>query len=109
LAAVTGECARCLKPVSCELDIHIDELYRSGAAEETSETEDCYRFAGWSVDLLPALRDNLVLAIPLRLYCREDCRGICATCGADLNEKPCGCATAGDKANTPFSKLKELL
>ncbi len=44
-----------------------------------------------SLDLAPAIREEVLLAVPLYPLCREDCRGLCVTCGADLNEGPCAC------------------
>jgi uncharacterized protein len=48
------------------------------------------------VDVTPAVREELVLAAPTFLLCRDDCRGICPRCGKDLNAGPCGCAPATD-------------
>ena len=46
-----------------------------------------------SVTLDPDLRDEIVLEHPIRVLCRPDCRGLCAFCGANLNDGPCGCKT----------------
>lgn len=43
------------------------------------------------LDLIPAIREEVILAVPLYPLCREDCRGLCVTCGADLNSGPCAC------------------
>ncbi len=108
-AAYEGECARCLIPVQCRADVALKETYRPAAAPEEGEVEDSYRYEGYTVDILPAIRDNLVLALPQRLLCRDDCRGLCPICGANLNEKTCGCAEVGSSGGSPFDQLKNLL
>jgi uncharacterized protein len=54
-------------------------------------------YEGELVDLSPPLRERLLLSLPTLPLCRDDCRGLCARCGSDLNAGPCGCAAeAGD-------------
>lgn len=106
---ITGECARCLVTVRRSLEVRVDEVFRPRAAQIEAEPDDSYPYDGFMVDLLPALRDNLVLALPQRLLCREDCRGICPDCGTDLNETSCNCAAKRSEANAPFNELEKLL
>lgn len=85
-----GECRRCLVPVSGEIRTHVRELYRShGHGQEDEET---YPLSGEVLDLLPLVRDALILELPLAPLCTDGCRGMCPTCGADLNAGTCGCA-----------------
>jgi len=62
------------------------------------EDPDCYPLArdATQIDLRPAVREELLLAVPQWVVCREDCRGLCPRCGKDLNAGPCGCPPAGD-------------
>jgi len=55
------------------------------------EGDDRYFFQGDHVDLAPMLREHIILAAPMQPLCRIDCAGLCARCGADLNEGPCSC------------------
>jgi uncharacterized protein len=81
-APVTGECARCLEPVSTTTTTTFRELY---GYEETEDTEDGgYLLDGDLLDLEPALRDALVLGLPLAPLCADDCAGLCAECGVRL-------------------------
>ena len=82
-APVTGECARCLEPVTQAIEVSCRELfsYEQGAGEAD---EDWYALDGDLLDLEPVLRDALVLALPLAPLCRQDCPGLCAECGALL-------------------------
>jgi uncharacterized protein len=49
------------------------------------------------IDLTDAVREEVALTAPMWLLCREDCAGLCPTCGADLNEGPCACARAREQ------------
>jgi uncharacterized protein len=89
-APVTGECGRCLEPLSDTLGIHFQELYAYPGSEltEGDDDEDVSEMQGDLLDLEPALRDAVVLALPLNPLCREDCEGLCATCGERLADLP---------------------
>jgi uncharacterized protein len=87
-----GECRRCLKPLTGELHSQVRELYRPRTpSEATDEDEETYPLAGDQLDLRPLVRDALLLELPLAPLCRPDCRGLCSTCGADLNVGDCPC------------------
>ena len=86
-AQATGECVRCLDPIALELDLDVQELFAypdaaAADAEEIAQVEDEL------VDFRPVLRDAVVLALPLQPVCRDDCLGLCPTCGARLNDDP---------------------
>jgi uncharacterized protein len=90
-----GECRRCLRPIEGQLHCEVRELYRPRAEHEAPDAdEDTYPLAGDYLDLRPLVRDALLLELPLAPLCQEDCRGLCPTCGADLNRGPCGCGPA---------------
>jgi uncharacterized protein len=79
-APLEGECGRCLDPVTSALVVDLQELY---AYPESEATEDeAGRLNGDLLDLEPALRDAVVLELPLAPLCRDDCPGLCAVCGA---------------------------
>lgn len=48
------------------------------------------------IDLRPAVREGWILAVPSFVLCRDDCKGLCRTCGVDRNTTPCSCASEGD-------------
>ena len=84
VAPLTGECARCLDPVTSTVEVSFQELYRylPDPGEDGADEE---RFLdGDLLDLEPAFRDAVVLALPLSPLCREDCPGLCVECGARL-------------------------
>jgi uncharacterized protein len=82
-APVTGECARCLEPVRSSIEVECRELFSYEQGGGDAE-EDGYSLDGDLLDLEPALRDALVLALPLAPRCQDDCPGLCVECGARL-------------------------
>jgi len=83
IAPVAGECARCLEPVASSVEVTCRELF-SYEQEAGDGQEDGYSLDGGLLDLEPALRDALVLALPLAPRCQEDCPGLCVECGVRL-------------------------
>ena len=81
-----GECVRCLTEVSEEIEVDLQELYVHPGSE--ADEEEAGRLQGDLIDLEPLLRDEVVLDLPFQPLCREDCLGLCAECGADLNGDP---------------------
>lgn len=88
---VSGECGRCLAPVSDLLAVTVQELYvysDASAGTAQDEEDEVAQMQGDFLDLAPTLRDAVVLALPLNPLCREDCQGLCATCGERLDDLP---------------------
>ena len=84
---VAGECARCLEPVASVITVRFQELFVLAGDDQLEEpdADDSYRLDGSGLlDLEPALRDAVVLELPLAPLCGEDCEGLCAECGARL-------------------------
>jgi DUF177 domain-containing protein len=89
---VTAECRRCLSPARAEVDEELHLLF-ADATDEESDESDVYMLEprATTVDLRAALREQWLLAVPGFALCREDCKGLCPRCGADLNLGPCEC------------------
>jgi len=85
----TGECRRCLGPVSGQLAVEFCELF-----EDTPRDGESYQLRLDTIDLAPLAREAILLDLPLAPVCAPDCAGLCPVCGADLNDGPCGCAPA---------------
>nr|WP_245599391.1 DUF177 domain-containing protein [Nakamurella lactea] len=87
-AEATGECARCLTPVSEPVESNLRELfaYPGSATDETTETDELPRVVDDLIDLLPLVRDELTLALPLVPLCSPDCAGLCPECGERFAE-----------------------
>ena len=83
---LTGECARCLDPLTASMAVSFQELYRYLPDPDEDEADEERFLDGDWLDLEPAFRDAVVLALPLSPLCRDDCPGLCAECGARLAE-----------------------
>jgi len=114
IGKVTRECVRCLmgfeEDVSLPWDAEFSQSNQSSvvpvsskkmrkgsrrhdsAIDDEHEKEiDTYPIMDNQIDLLPALREHLILATPLQPLCDESCAGLCQVCGVNLNEGVCGC------------------
>ncbi|AVT30819.1 MULTISPECIES: DUF177 domain-containing protein [unclassified Plantactinospora] len=87
---IKGECGRCLRPITDSLVVTIQELYayEHSTTDETTDEDEVGRMQGDLIDLEPALRDAVVLALPTNPVCREDCPGLCPECGVHWDELP---------------------
>jgi uncharacterized protein len=61
-------------------------------AEPEEEPDDQYQYQGNQLELAPMLREHVILSVPMQPLCSDDCLGLCARCGKNLNEGPCQCA-----------------
>ena len=109
----TTACARCLDEFPLRLVGQIEGYFLLDDEREAPEDMDDDEFEvlpeSREIDLEPLVKAALLLELPLVPLCDEDCKGLCATCGANLNEGPCGCAGAdGGAPQNPFSVLKDF-
>ena len=88
-------CDRCLEEVPVKLHLVIDRKYPlevpSSGEEETEDIEDADYLDGSLLDVDRLLYDEILINWPMKVLCREDCKGICRKCGANLNCKTCSC------------------
>jgi len=89
-APLTGECGRCLDAVTTSVTVDLQELYAypDSHTGETAGEDEVRRLDGDFLDLEPALRDAVVLGLPLTPLCRPDCAGLCPGCGGRLDDLP---------------------
>jgi DUF177 domain-containing protein len=87
-----GECVRCLETVELPLEVDFQELYvyDDGDAPDlpAEESDETRRLEGDLLDLEPVLRDEVVLALPMKPLCTPDCAGLCPLCGVRLADAP---------------------
>ncbi len=114
------ECARCLDDFEVELDGEVEGyfLLADDDARPEGMDDDEFEVLGPDkvMDLEPLITAALLVEVPLVPLCDEDCAGLCATCGANLNEGPCACEAAAaddvprmsDGRVSPFAALKDL-
>jgi uncharacterized protein len=87
-ASTTGECGRCLEPVSAELVVDVCELfaYPDSVTDETTDEDEVDRILDDLIDMEPVVRDAIVLGLPVTPLCRPDCAGLCPDCGQKLDD-----------------------
>jgi len=112
-AGLELQCARCLEPVKQDVDREFELLYRPLGADAgrdelsvtAAEAEIGY-YQGDGVLLEDVLREQVLLALPLKVTCREDCKGLCPHCGKNLNEEQCSCNVPMEDPR--WAALKEI-
>ena len=107
-------CSRCLSLLSCPLTLDIEEEYFptvdvvSGAFLPLPDESGCFTIdEHHTLDLTEAICQYALLAIPMKPLCREDCAGLCPSCGQNLNNGPCDCPPPG--MDPRWSELSKLL
>jgi len=107
------DCTRCLAPVKSEFDIafQVDyvgkEMFPEGKETHLGSADlDTDVIEGSELDLSQVAREQIVLNLPEQVLCRDDCKGICARCGKDLNEGDCRCGQ--DDIDPRWAALKSL-
>ena len=109
-AVIQSPCARCAGPVNTHVEAELEEAYVRDTGDERMDEldEDTYTYSGHVLELDDAVRTALLLELPSRILCKEDCKGLCSQCGADLNINECSCQKDLNHRN-PFSALASLL
>jgi len=107
------ECDRCLKPVELPVSTDFTLEYISGRDYESSEVVELTEeqmslavFNGEALDIDEIAKEQILLAVPTRMLCREDCKGLCPECGTDRNTGECNCIT--NDIDPRWAALKEL-
>lgn len=91
--AVGGQCRRCLRDLMLPVTASVAVLFSPDPDMQDDPSVYPLPEPLTHVDVRQAVREELALAVPAFPLCREECRGLCPTCGADLNQGPCGCGT----------------
>lgn len=125
---VTGEfeqpCDRCLEPAQQRVAQDVVWLFTPGAPPEPAKALDTADddeaesasfdgermryFSGDEVNLAPEVWEELTLAAPTKYYCRDDCKGLCPSCGKNWNEGACKCAQEQDVNHSGLAALKDM-
>jgi uncharacterized protein len=107
------QCARCLEPVRQDIKRDFELLYRPLGADagrdELSVTDaeaEIGYYQGEGLELADVLREQVLLALPLKITCRADCKGLCPQCGKNLNQEQCSCTA--EVEDPRWAALKEV-
>ena len=113
-ATVAQQCSRCLTRIDTPVDARFAEQYYAtlnvdnGAPMPQAPHDAKIIGHDFGIDLVPLIREEVILATPQAPLCRPDCRGLCPRCGLDLNEKPHEHEDVADERWGQLSKLKDL-
>ena len=100
------ECARCLETFAQPLDLHLEVQF--GSPPIRPQGEMLFPIGGKGIlNLTAALREHVLLDLPMRPLCKPDCRGLCVECGKNLNEETCDCVK--ETIDPRLAGLKDLL
>ncbi|MBW7888864.1 MAG: DUF177 domain-containing protein [Bacteroidetes bacterium] len=103
------ECDRCLKEFDRLIENTFHAIYVWDANDAAAEENDEYHVLSEGVNMIniaPEVREYLLLAVPVKVLCREDCKGLCPICGNNLNDAACECEN--DEIDDRWSVLKKL-
>lgn len=115
--SVALKCGRCLKEALLPLDIVFKEEYipaediRGETEQELSDRDlDLGFYSNDELDIKEIVKEQVLLSVPIKPLCSEECRGLCPVCGKDLNEGACNCRKEEiDPRLAPLAKIKEIL
>lgn len=108
-------CSRCLEPVRVPIHLEIDEeidMKQTEAERREALEEQCY-VKGYNLDVDQLVGNELILNLPMKVLCSENCKGICNRCGTNLNRGTCDCDTRSldprmSVIQDIFNQLKEV-
>ena len=83
-------CDRCLKEVLVPFHVDLDEMIDLSSEQQEDLADDSYVEEN-SIDTDALINHEILIRFPMKILCREDCKGICLKCGKDLNHGECGC------------------
>jgi uncharacterized protein len=101
LATVEAQCSRCLRYFDYNISVDFDENYSKYDADD-----EVYPIVDNSINLKDMIIDSIILSMPFKILCSNECRGLCPECGYNLNEGNCNCSK--DKIDPRFAILKDL-
>jgi uncharacterized protein len=117
-ARLRVECGRCLEPYEAPVEQNLDLFYLPREKERPQDQDEEVELSdrdvvvgfydGDQLDLGEVVREQVFLALPLKRLCREDCRGLCPTCGKNRNAGDCGCPPPEPSEDPRLATLKKL-
>jgi len=96
------KCHRCLKEMFKNFKLNINEGFSNAEGVQT----DFYKFSDNEIDLTEMVLDVIITSIPMKVLCNEECKGLCSSCGNNLNNKACSCKN--EDYDPRFEKLRQF-
>ncbi len=118
-ATVEPECGRCLERYGAAISPELDLFFLPRTAERPQDQEEEVELGDHDVvvgyyddgrlDLGDVMREQMFLSLPLKRLCREDCRGLCPSCGRNLNTGQCDCPAPQEPEDPRLAPLRRLM
>ncbi len=106
--ALKVPCNRCLRDFVLTLSLPFSETYyEKNQPTHSGQTEEWVAYSGDVIDITPEVLTAVIMNLPMRFICSEQCQGLCAVCGVDLNQEQCSCVQ--QELDPRLAKLQELL
>ncbi|SHI69163.1 uncharacterized protein SAMN05444401_1365 [Clostridium amylolyticum] len=102
-AVIELTCTRCLDRYTSNINLNIFEEYTN---DSQKENEDIIFITEEYLDIKKVITDNILLSLPIKKLCSNDCKGLCQNCGANLNRNTCNCPQ--EDVDIRMAKLKNL-
>jgi len=112
---ITLACSRCLADYETDIDSSFTIFFRKATSQDSVEEDEIElneqdlisaTYSGDEIDLTHEIEEQVVMEIPLKPLCHEECKGLCPVCGADLNQADCSCPRS--QTSLKFSALKDF-
>ncbi|WP_347487900.1 YceD family protein [Desulfoscipio sp. XC116] len=101
-------CSRCLQDFVLNLNpLFSETYYEKNQPAPKGKNDEWVAYSGDRIDITPEVLGTVLMNLPMRFICHEQCRGLCPVCGVDLNQKQCNCVQ--NDLDPRLAKLKELL
>ncbi len=103
-AVLINECVRCLEQANTEVNTDFTAVFKEkGSLTPVDKADEIYTYEDNSLDLAPLIKAELLLALPMKQICSEECKGLCPVCGKNKNKEECGCKI--DTKLSPFEGI----
>lgn len=96
-------CSRCLSDFNKDIDIPIHESF---STNPNNEDDEVIFINGDTIDITNIIKNNIIMSLPIKKLCKNDCKGLCQHCGTNFNVSSCNCTK--DEIDPRLSKLKDL-
>jgi len=103
ITKISLPCSRCLVNFNHDVDILIHEEFSTNF---DNKDDEIIFIDGDTIDITNIVKNNIILSLPIKKLCNEDCKGLCQHCGINLNDTSCNCEK--DDIDPRFAKLKDL-
>lgn len=101
------ECGRCAEKILYHVNAPFHEVYSNQPDIDVSEDEEIRQYEGYLIDIFPEAVQAIILELPMKILCREDCKGLCPACGVNLNVRECHCEA--ESVDPRLMALKKFL